>query len=522
MFIDLDKQHYHMSILENKQTADHFRREKKYDLALEIYRKLWDQDKNAWNGYFVALCFRQSGRLVECREFHDEFDKMFPGMQQMKTERLWLDYRQYVKDYDYADFVEAGTKILAHSNQYSKDTDKVYIKTVLAVAQRLSSSPTEKLEWLDKLDHGILGNDVFRINDIAYPADRKRYFLEYAQCLIDLDIHNVYVAEKMALFGFYGVKHNEFFAYLSKGFTYTDFNGRLVTSKLKLALVLKILAEELDLRRQKNMDNAYIKNKGLTVSDLSHYTFCPASYAIHRTFKIYSSESWQKDEWKKEKLYLADRHKLFLAKGTLEEAFSDTTITIDTQFREKFNAIFSSKVELNNATSKEPTVMKSSAGDIYGAPDYLFLHRKNLRFVITEKFSHKNSADSHTPFDSDLIKQYTFLQEFNNYRIDFGLFLTWYYSHEEVQDGKEGEKKIVVNSYRLTKICLDEKARKLVKDRIDEVRTFNEKGKLKVNGQQLSYPPKCLNCSVVSYCHHKTGQFDEINMPYEIQPLRQT
>jgi CRISPR/Cas system-associated exonuclease Cas4 (RecB family) len=504
---------------ESKLEADRLRKDKKFDQALIIYQKLWANEKKAWNGYFVALCLRQDGQLIECRQFHDEFEKLFPGMPAMKSERLWLDYKQYIKDYDYPDFVEAGTQILAQSNQYSKETDKVYIKTVLAVVQRLSYSPTEKLEWLNKLDQSILDNNVFRFNDIAYPADRKRYFIEYANCLVDLGKHNQYIGDKMCELGFSGIKHNEFLKHITESFTFKDYKGSVHVNKLKLALVLKILAEETHLRQGKNIENIYIKNKTLSVSDLSHYTFCPVSYAIHRTFKIYSSESWQKDEWKKEKLYLADRYKRFHEANNFEYPFEDTRLALDHNLKEKFAAIFKSKMELNNATSKEPSIMKGNYGKINGAPDYIFLHPKNIRYVVTEKFSHKNSADSNVPFESDLIKHYAFLSEFESYGINFGLFLTWYYSHEEVENGKEGEKKIVINDYRLVKVKIDPKNKVKLHERIEAVKLFNEDGRLDVDGRQISYPKKCLSCSVVSYCHHKTGLYNQIELPYVIKGL---
>lgn len=508
-----------MSIQDSKQKADQLRKAKHFEEALIVYQKLWEDEKSAWNGFFVALCLRQTNQLDDCRRFHDKFDQLFPNMQAMKTERLWLDYKQYIKDYDYHDFLEAGKKILMQSDQYNKETGKVFIKTVLAVAQRISYSPREKLEWLNKLDHSILDNNVFRFNDIAYPADRKRYFLEYADGLISLGKHNEYVADRMSELGFSGIKHNEFFKHIIESFIRKNYNENTYISKHALAKVLKVLDDEVYLRKYKKVENIFINNKTLAVSDLSHYTFCPVSYAIHRTFKVYSAESWQKDEWKKEKLYLADRYKRFHESKTFDYAFEDTTIFKDVKFKEKFGAIFESKMELNNVTSKEPLIMKSIYGKMNGAPDYIYLHPKNLRFVVTEKFSHKNSADLDIPFDSDLIKQYAFLSEFEDYGINFGLFLTWYYSHEAVENGKDGEKKIVINDYRLFKVKMDVEMRKKLREVIEAVNQFNIKKAIKIDGKQISYPKKCLNCSVVSYCQHKTGAYDEVKIPYEIQGL---
>jgi len=510
-----------MSQLEQKELAKKLRKERKFLEALEIYQKLWEENKDAWTGYFVALCLRQSDQLEACRAFHEEYKPLFPTMQPMKIELLWLDYKQYIKDYNNYDYITDAERIISQTNQYDKETNRVFIKTVLEVARRLSNRAEDKLKWLNKLNHSILDVNVFRINDIAYPADRKRYFIEYASALIDLGRHNKYVADKMAILGFTGTKHNDFFAKIAEGYTFKDFN-RSYISILKLALVIKNLSEEIHLREKKDFEIIYNKNKTLSASDLSHYKFCEASYAIHRTYKVYSSETWQRDEWKKEKLYLADRYKKFHESKSFEYSFEDTAITLDQEFKVKFQAIFVSKLELNNATSKEVRIMSSSSKKMNAAPDYIFLHPNGSRFVVTEKFSHYNSSDYSTPFESDLIKHYAILQEFKNYNISFGLFLTWYYSYAQVPGGEEGEKKIVISHYRLTKVKLDFERIKTLNDTITKINNFSLSSTLSVDGKSMSHPKKCLNCSVAIYCHHKTGQHNIIELPYKILPLEFT
>jgi hypothetical protein len=97
-----------MSIQDSKQKADQLRKAKQFDEALIICQKLWEDEKSAWNGFFVALCLRQTNQLDDCRKFH----QLFPNMQAMKTERLWLDYNQCIKNCDYHYFLDAGKKIL--------------------------------------------------------------------------------------------------------------------------------------------------------------------------------------------------------------------------------------------------------------------------------------------------------------------------------------------------------------------------------------------------------------------------
>ncbi|ALL05582.1 hypothetical protein AQ505_08810 [Pedobacter sp. PACM 27299] len=510
-----------MSQLELKQQAKKLRKEKKYEEALLVYLNLWENEKDAWTGYFIALCLRQTDQLVECREFHIKFGLLFPNFPQIKSELLWLNYKDRVKNYDNPDFRKDADLILSQTDKYNPETNKIFIKTVLAVAIRLSSySFSEKLEWLEKLDQSILDNNVFRFNDIAYPADRKRYFLEYADALINLGTHKHYITEQMSKLNFTGNKRAEFLEKMIEEFTYLNWEGKKGVSKVKLARVLKNLSEEIHLRQKKNVEKAYIQNKTLSVSDLSRYLFCPVSYAINRTYKVYSSENWEKDEWKREKLYLGDRYRKFYESKKFEDVFKDTKLEVTQNFKEKFQAIFDSKIELNNVTTKEPRIMTSHSKNMKGAPDYIFLHPKGNRFVLTEKFSHYSSSDYNNPFESDLIKHYAFLQEFTNYHIHFGLFLTWYYTFQDVEDGKEGEKEMVISHYRLIKVKLDPKRIISLNSTIEKLKVFSKDAIMMVDGEKLSQPKKCLNCSVISYCHHKTGQFNKIELPYELMPLQ--
>ncbi len=74
-----------MSIQDSKQKADQLRKAKQFEEALFIYQKLSEDEKSAWNSFFVALCLRQpiNWMIVE------NFINLFSNMQTMKTERLW-------------------------------------------------------------------------------------------------------------------------------------------------------------------------------------------------------------------------------------------------------------------------------------------------------------------------------------------------------------------------------------------------------------------------------------------------
>jgi hypothetical protein len=90
-----------------------------------------------------------------------------------------------------------------------------------------------------------------------------------------------------------------------------------VISRTGLALYIKNLVEEMELRNRTGIPVVFRENKRPSVSDLSHFLFCPVSYAIRQTYEVYAQSSWDQDEWKNDKLYLGDRLRLFKETGNL-------------------------------------------------------------------------------------------------------------------------------------------------------------------------------------------------------------
>jgi hypothetical protein len=82
------------------------------------------------------------------------------------------------------------------------------------------------------------------------------------------------------------------------------------------------------------------------------------------------------------------------------------------------------------------------------------------------------------------------------------------------------KKKIVVSSYRLFKVVPGSDNNRKLKTTIDLVLKLRQTKAIDIEGSKISYANKCLNCSVVSYCNHKTGKLNKIRLPYNINDLK--
>ncbi len=485
--------------------------------ALDLYKQLWHLEKNEWNGYFLAQLYRKTQNFSEARKLHEDLEKTYPNFKPLKNDKLWLDYNEKIKEWENPDLLSDAEDLLLRADKYDKYTSSVYTKTVLNVVRYLCmrNEYIEAYHWLLKLDQSVISNSTFNFKDQIFPADRKVYFIRYADVLVQLDEYFNYIEKCLKTLEFKTEKRLEFQKFIKEDITFNDY-----ISRVKLAKHIKGFQEEFYLRIKKITNKIYESQKTTLVSDLSHYLFCPVSFAINETFQIEANTSWEKDEWLGEKKIFSDRHKIFKATKSFEDTFKDSEITIDLDLQTDFDYLFSSTIRVNNSTNIKPIIYSNKAGDLIGAPEYLMEDSLGYKFTITEKFSSIHSADSSTPFESDLVKHYAFINEFESVDIKFGYLITWYWQLIDIQtDNGIIKKKIVITSYRLTKIENNRENLNKLNRAINAINKFKKAKIIEIDGDRISYPNKCLNCSVVSYCNHKTGKFNNIELPYDLDIL---
>ena len=503
-----------MTTDEIKTLAKKKKQEGDIDEALNLYKQLWELEKNEWNGYFLAQCLRKSDNYTEARELHNELEKVYPNFKPLQNDKLWLDYSEKIKDWQNPDLVKDAEDILSRADKYDQYTSSVYTKTVLNVVKHLcyENNYDDAYKWLLKLDQSIISNSVFNYQGQTFPADRKVYFIRYADVLIQLHKYTDYIESSLKSLNFKQSKISEFKKHILDDITFDDY-----ISRVKLAKHIKNFQEEFHLRLKKAPSNIYKKDKITLVSDLSHYLFCPVSFAINETFQIEANTTWEKDEWLGEKKLFIDRHNIFKKTKSYEETFKDSEISVNSDLKSNFDYLFNSLIRVNNATNPKPTIYSNKTNDLKGAPDYILEDDSGIKFAITEKFSSIYSADSQTPFESDLVKHYAFIDELTNSNVKFGYLITWYWQLTDIQtDNGSIKKKIIVSSYRLTKIESSQINSNKLNRAISLVNNFKKTNQIEIDGERISFPNKCLSCSVVSYCNHKTGNFNNVILPYDL------
>ncbi|MET2985639.1 hypothetical protein [Aureibaculum conchae] len=508
-----------MTVSELKNTAKKHKNEGDFVKSMELYEELWKQEKNEWNGYFLAQLYRKSNNFHKARDLHNQLAQTYPNFKPLKTDKLWLDYSEKIKDWDNPDLVSDAEDILSRTNQHDQYEGNIYRKTVLSTVRYLcyKNDHNEAYNWLLKLDQSKISNTGFLYDGQWFPADRKVYFIRLADVLIILGKYIEYIDDCFEKLDFSPIKLRQFKSHLIESITYDDY-----ISRVKLARYIKNFQEEFELREKKNLKNIYNPNKTISVSDLSQYLFCPVSYAINATYEIDANDTWEKDEWLGNRRNFSDRHRIYNQHNDFKKAFDDSDILINDELKKDFDNLFNSKLIVDNVSKSLLQLFTDSQKSIVGAPDYILKNSNGNNIVITEKFSSIHSADSQTPFDSDLVKHFAYLEKFDKMDLDFGYFITWYWELIDIETNTGRiKKKIKITSYRIVKVERNNTNSNKLNNALNRVKSLKTTKSMQIDADRISYANKCFSCSVFSYCNHKTGRFDQINLPYELTEIKE-
>ncbi|MDI6049023.1 hypothetical protein QLS31_04195 [Flavobacterium sp. XS2P24] len=508
------------TIQELRAKADELKKKEEFENALPLFREIWEREKSDWNGYYLAQCLRKISKYSEARELHIYIKTNYPNFKPIQNEELWLDYSDKIKDWKNLNLLSDAENLLSRTNKYDKYTGSIFNKTVLTVVKYLVSKNSNSiaLTWLDKLDFSVLSNSPFSFQYQKYASDQKVFFVRYADVLVKLDKHIKYIESCLMCLRIEGIKQTQFKNYIIETISYQDYNGNPKVTRLRLALYLKYFKEEIHNRTKNAFTKNYNSKKITLVSDLSDFEFCPVSFAINETYAVSSNATWEKDEWLGEKKHLIDRYNDFQRTKNIAETFKDSLIEINVTVKNDFNEILNAKLIINNFDGLNNSFYSNPTDTVRGNPDYVFENTSGKRFAVVEKFTKRTSEGISTAFNNDLIKLYGYIFELTSLNIDFGYLIYWYWQLEDIGEFNS-KKKIRIRTYRIFKVDKTNENKSKLAASLNRVNEFKRTSKFEIDGDRISHPNKCLNCSAVSYCHHKTGKFNTIKLPYDVSEI---
>ena len=243
----------------------------------------------------------------------------------------------------------------------------------------------------------------------------------------------------------------------------------------------------------------------VTATDISSYTYCPASYCIKKSFV--------EDEVSEEtkvgtELHESNRLLLYTSGEKKEYKLSDNITTgslVTEENKAFFDDIKDSKILYVGHNKEGKKYFKSSKGSFFGQPDYVFVNDLGKKYIVEEKFRDVKKEIKSIRLNHKL-QLASYINGIDELSASYGYLLYWYYSYE--------------NKVRRVKKCTVFKVEESVEDKAYLRETYKSILKLS-EGSALDFDSnnldaaKCASCVVRKFCGHKTGRFFEITVPYD-------
>src|SRR5690606_37950439 len=84
---------------ELRTQSKEFKRQNDFENASICFRLIWEREPNNWNGFYYAQSLRKANKFSEARQLHQLLEESYPPLNALKTEWLWLDYNEKIKNW---------------------------------------------------------------------------------------------------------------------------------------------------------------------------------------------------------------------------------------------------------------------------------------------------------------------------------------------------------------------------------------------------------------------------------------
>ncbi len=179
-------------IQEIKKNAQAYRKQERYNDAVDLYRELWTEYRercHEWEGWGYATCLRKLGNSEEALDICRAIYQTKPEFKAGKDLYAWCIYDTEIKKdneqikKDEGKFYKAVSAIknLTTQDQYSPHTKTIF-RVVEYLIQTKQLYPAEAVVgWLDKLDRHILSDEPYRFMGAdgkhrEIQSDKERWF----------------------------------------------------------------------------------------------------------------------------------------------------------------------------------------------------------------------------------------------------------------------------------------------------------------------------------------------------------
>jgi CRISPR/Cas system-associated exonuclease Cas4 (RecB family) len=248
------------------------------------------------------------------------------------------------------------------------------------------------------------------------------------------------------------------------------------------------------------------ENEVPTVSDLSQFVFCPASYSIKRSLISIKDEDTPLPDTDEsaESFFLLRLKTLKCPVDKIKEEAREHFLKIYPEQIEDFKPFLDSKLIYYGYGDKGSPYRHNKDHNLSGRPHLIFEDGAGKRTLIVEKISYKKIIPD-IVWENNLVQATAYIHLFKELKCSDALIVYWKAS----VDGKWASDR----KYKMFNIQLTENKIATLLDQLTSFKKLLEHKEIEFESSSVN-PEKCFHCSCRSLCNHKSGLINNLLFPY--------
>lgn len=350
-------------------------------------------------------------------------------------------------------------------------------------------------------------------------SKKQNLFLDYLLGKIGFQKEVLIFKYKAKLESIYGKYHKEWRTVTyDSGYTKEQYYYRYSNSEC-----IEEVLKEIDIKKSLGSISLldFNENSKISATDLSSFDFCPASFAINKSFVIEHPTGEDK------RVIGVNFHEtLRLIDKKIPSEFDESDfVEYDVRENNTIKKIKDCELIFSGHT-KEKIVFENKSKNFIGQPDYIFKDPNGKYFVVEEKFKYLNSyynPDDYqaeeieksrqkiksTFFSNHIVQLASYLDFIKEYDLDYGILIYWFYDFNDNRP--------FVHSVS-TKVIKKREYSQLLEKTLSNINQFRESKE--IDFKNSVNPNKCGACVVNKYCAHKTDELNTLKIPYNRYDLK--
>ena len=339
----------------------------------EIYLLIWEKEKILNNAIKLVRVLRKEKKFDVAYNYHKKFKDLYPNNQRLRGEQLWCDFSSKVCNAENNNYAIDAENILKVCSQDNVSTKMIFEIVTLYTVSRLVKDEkfNDAYQKLIKLNPNKLDNKVRG----RYPSNKWKFYQLKAQTLIGLNCVRDYLNWAYSILNFSKEKKVEFINEIYRRISHQYEKS----NETKLANILYNIDNEINIKRV--AESVINKKDHILISELSDYLFCPASFAIKKSFKIIDFETinYENKSWVGKKEGFLDKYIQYQENFSFDKCFENfSKISIEAlgenafqSIKMEFEKLFRSKIRTNNTIDNNLNSFRSDNRELVGAQDFI-------------------------------------------------------------------------------------------------------------------------------------------------------